>query len=299
MQMNILITCLNFKNTTGSELYFYDLACGFKKIGHNVSILSNVKGGKLWELSERRGIKCFDFTQAPNDKFDIILASHRPVIDEFCKQKLYDPTPIISINHSEIIPLEYPIIDDRIIHYVAIRESIMDFIENRYFIPKDNVSLIYNPINTDKLLSAKKRHPKKKTVLFAGTIDYLRKESMLHLCKRANEEDFNLWFVGSVNGDNYLLPELNENISWEDAKWNIQDYISGATHTAGIQFGRTEIEGYFFGLNCIRYIVNSEGKIQDVIETEPPHLKYLFENFSYVSVARKMEDLIQKLITKN
>lgn len=296
--MNILITCLNFKGLTGSELYFYDLACGLKMLGHKVSILSNVKDGKLWIHADRKGIKCFDFTQAPNDTFDIILASHRPVIDTLCKNNLYQSTPIISINHSEIIPLEYPIIEDRIIHYVAIRQSIVDFLINKYFIPDDSVSLIYNPINTHKLLSVKKRIPKKKTVLFAGTVDYLRKESMLDLCKKANQEDFNLWFVGSVNGDNYLLPELNDRISWEDSVWNIQDYLAGATHTAGIQMGRTEIEGYFFGLESIRYTVNAEGKIQEISEHKPPHLKLLFEDFSYINVARKIEHLISTKLNK-
>jgi len=293
MPQNILLTCLNFKGTTGSELYFYDLACGLKKIGYNVSILSNLKDGFLWEKAHRMGIKCYDFTQAPNEKFDVILASHRPVLEQFCKNKFYEGVPIISINHSEIIPLEYPVIDDRIIHYIAIRESIKDFLEKKYFIPTDSISLIYNPINTDKLLSAKTRFSQKKTVLFAGTVDYLRKEAMIDLCNKANHENFRVWFVGSVNGENFLLPYLNDNISWEDSNWSIQNYLAGATHTAGIQFGRTEIEGYFFGLPCIRYNVNLEGKIQSIEQVEPPTPEYIFENFNYVSVAKKIDQLIK------
>ena len=223
MPQNILLTCLNFKGTTGSELYFYDLACGLKKIGYKVSVLSNLKDGFLWEKAHRMGINCYDFSQCPNQKFDIILASHRPVIDQFCKNKLYEEVPIISINHSEIIPLEYPIIDDRIIHYIAIRQSIKDFLENKYFIPSESISLIYNPINTDKILSAKKRVAKKKTVLFAGTVDYLRKDSMLDLCKKANEE--NLAGIVTQILDVSQLEESEQNPKSNPALTTIEGYV--------------------------------------------------------------------------
>ena len=126
--MKILLTCLNFKGTTGSELYFYDLAVALKNIGHDVSILSDLEGGFLWERAQQRKIECFHKTQAPNVDFDIIIGSHEPVLKSIINDKLYRNVPIISINHSEIIPEEYPVVDIRIKHYIAIRESIKEFL---------------------------------------------------------------------------------------------------------------------------------------------------------------------------
>ena len=36
--MNILLSCLSFKNFTGSEIYFYELATALQDLGHQVSV---------------------------------------------------------------------------------------------------------------------------------------------------------------------------------------------------------------------------------------------------------------------
>jgi len=295
--MKILLTCLNFKGLTGSELYFLDLACGLQKIGNDVSILSQMKDGFLHEKASKYGVKCYDFSQAPNEKFDIILASHRPVIKSFVEDNLYADTPIISINHSEVIQLEFPLIDLRIVHYIAIRESIKSFLKDKYFIDDEMISLIHNPINTDKLLSKKGLKPKRKYVLFPATIDYLRKETIIDLSKKANEENFDLVIVGENKSD-YIESVLSENVTWHTPSWEIQNFYRNATHTSGIQMGRTEIEGYFFGLPCYRYNVNRDGEIISNSLIEPPDFDTCMETYGYISVAKKIENLINKILTK-
>jgi len=297
--MKILLSCLNFNSLTGSELYFYDLACGLKKIGCDVSILSNLKDGMLYQKAEKQGISCYDFTIAPNSKsvFDVIIASHRPIIELFIEKNLYPNIPIISVNHSEIIPLEYPVIDKRVIHYIAIRESIKKYLEDNYFILSEDISLIMNPINTDKLLSVKKnKNIKRKRVVFPATIDYLRKNTIKNLSEKRLVEDFDLVLIGKINGDNYIDEIKNKNVFIAEQTWNIQKYYANATHTSGIQLGRTEIEGYFFNLPCYRYTVDKNGTILSFSEVQPPSLEYCFDTFGYISVAKKIKLLCEKLI---
>lgn len=291
--MKILLTCLNFKKTTGSELYYYDLACALVDLGHDVSILSNMEGGFLYQKAERRHIKCYDFSQAPKDTFDIIIGSHRPVLNTIINDKMYGDTPIISINHSEIIDFEYPIIDIRIKHYIAIRESIQKFLEERYYIDSGNISMIYNPINKDKLLSAKKRTPKKKTVVFPATVDYLRKNAIKFMCDLAKKQDFNLVIIGEKI-ENYLDEYMNENCAWEPAVWEIQRYYANATHTAGIQFGRTQIEGYFFGLPCYQFTVDKLGAVYGMSIVEPMKDLTIFES---KNVARQIIQVCEKVLS--
>ncbi len=279
---------------TGSELYFHDLSIFLRKTGHDVSILSSLEGGFLYKRAQQRGVKCFDFSQAPKMDFDIIIGSHRSVLEPFIKNKLYEGVPIISINHSEIIQEEYPVVDVRVKHYVAIRESIKRFLVDKYYIPEEDVSVIFNPINTDKLLSVKPYPPKRKTVVFPGTVDYLRKAAFGFMCKKALEEDFDFVMIGDKNSTEDYLPEImNKNCKWYPASWEIQRYYAHATHTAGIQFGRTQIEGYFFGLPCYQFTVDKFGAITAMELVDPP--KDL-SKFEAKNVAKEIEQLCLKIL---
>lgn len=299
--MKILLACLNFKSLTGSELYFYDLAIALRLLGHDVSILANMKDGALHVDAEKRHkIKPYDLSLAPppNSKFDVILASHRPIIESLIKQKMYGDTPIISINHSEVIPLEFPVIDDatnRICHYIAIRDSIKTFLCQKYFIEDSDVSVIYNPINTDRLLSRKPRPLKRKTVLFPATIDYLRIKTIEHLIAKSEEEDFDVVFVGNKNID---YTPTGKNVTYYPATWHIQGYYSRATHTASILMGRTVIEGWFYGLPSYIYDIDKQGAIKGMELVEPPSREELFKKYNYKNVAHQILDLVKTQLAK-
>jgi hypothetical protein len=299
--VKILLTFLNFNGWHGTSMYFFDLACALKKQGHDVSILSDVRGDEentLCDLGikcEKLGIRCFIPTHAPSIKFDVILASHRSVISTIIQKNLYPDSPIISINHSEIISEEWALVDKRIKHYIAIRPAIAKLLEDKYYIDPSQISVIWNPINLERLLSVKKNPCDKMRVVFPATIDYLRKDTLLSLYEKAKDEGFEIVVVGRKYMD--YLDDLDPNIiSVHAPVWNINRYYANATHTAGIMLGRTSIEGWHFGLPSFVYNVDEFGKIQGMELMQPPEDLSIFDSDR---VADLVLDVCEMVIVEN
>ncbi len=299
--MRILLTFLNYNGWHGTSIYFYDLACALKKQGNDVSILSNCQGDEpntmcdLAIKSEKLGITCFHFTHAPKTKFDVIIASHRTVISSLIQNNLYGETPIIQICHSEIINEEFALVDKRIKHYIAIRPAIAKMMEDKYYIDPSQISLIWNPINVERLLSVNKRSREKMRVVFPATIDYLRKDTLLSLYEKAKEENFEIVVVGKKYMD-YLDNLDPKYISVYPPVWNINRYYANATHTASIMLGRTVLEGWHFGLPSFVYNVDSFGKIQGMELMQSPEDLSIFDSNV---VAKQVKDVCEKIVLES
>ncbi len=65
--LKVLLSCLFFKNFTGSEMYVYELARGLKKLNCDVTVLSDING-PLSKLAQQQGIKVVPFNEAPGYK---------------------------------------------------------------------------------------------------------------------------------------------------------------------------------------------------------------------------------------
>jgi glycosyltransferase involved in cell wall biosynthesis len=294
-KVRVLLSCLNFKTLTGSELYVFELAKELKKLNCSVTVLSQI-GGPLTDMAKKLGIKCLSFEDAPGFKmgdgkwgvngpngyevskensmyrisevnYDIIHMQHKPVAERMLQ--FYPELNKIYSIHSEVIELENPIKDDTIKKYIAIRPEIKDYIVNKFEIPEEQVDIIYNPIDSDKF----KPNPSIKTenaVLFVGTIDYLRKETILDLIERTKEEGKELWLVGEDKG-NYLQQVLFEkHVKHFPATWSVENFIYKCEETAGIQLGRTTIEGWMCGKPSWIYKVDSGGFILSKEKFNPP-----------------------------
>ena len=294
-KVRVLLSCLNFKNLTGSELYVFELAKELKKLNCSVTVLSQI-GGPLTEMAKKLGIKCLSFEEAPGFKmgdgkwgfngpngsevskenamyrisdvnYDIIHMQHKPVAERMLQ--FYPELNKIYSIHSEVIELENPIKDNTIKKYIAIRPEIKDYIVNNFEIPEEQVDIIYNPIDNDKF----KPNPSIKTenaVLFVGTIDYLRKETILDLMERTKEEGKELWLVGEDKG-NYLQQVLFEtHVKHFPATWSVENFIYKCEETAGIQLGRTTIEGWMCGKPSWIYKVDAGGFILSKEKFNPP-----------------------------
>ena len=294
-KVRVLLSCLNFKTLTGSELYVFELAKELKKLNCSVTVLSQI-GGPLTDMAKKLGIKCLSFEEAPGFKmgdgkwgvngpngyevskensmyrisevnYDIIHMQHKPVAERMLQ--FYPELNKIYSIHSEVIELENPIKDDTIKKYIAIRPEIKDYIVNKFEIPEEQVDIIYNPIDSDKF----KPNPSIKTenaVLFVGTIDYLRKETILDLMERTKEEGKELWLVGEDKG-NYLQQVLFEkHVKHFPATWSVENFIYKCEETAGIQLGRTTIEGWMCGKPSWIYKVDSGGFILSKEKFNPP-----------------------------
>lgn len=303
-KLKILISCLFFKTFTGSELYVYELAKGLVKLGHDVTVLSDIKG-PLADIARKHGIKLKSFEEPPGFKlgdgkwalntpegkilsqpntmykisevnFDIIHVQHKPITEHILR--LYPHIEKISTIHSEVIDLENPVIDDSIKHYIAIRPEIKSFINERFNIPESKIDLIYNPVDNTKFKSENLKQ--ENSLLFVGSIDYLRKETIYDLVNYTAENNMELWLVGDNKSD--YLEELlkNNHVKYFTATWDTAKLINKCKETAGILLGRTTIESWLCNKPAWIYNVDSDGYILDKMLTHVPEdvEKYYSEN---------------------
>jgi len=317
-RIKVLISSLFFRTFTGSELYVYELAKNLIKQNCDVTVMSQI-GGPLTDMAKRLGIKCVSFEEAPGFKlgdgkwgfnteegfkpstenvlyrvsevnFDIIHMQHKPVAERMIQ--FYPEINKIYSIHSEVIELEDPIKHESIKKYIAIRPEIKEHIINKFEIPEEMIDVIYNPIDSDKF----KPKPTVKTensVLFVGTIDYLRKETILDLMERTKEEGKELWLVGE-DKSNYLQQVLFEpHVKHFPPTWSVENFIYRCEETAGIQLGRTTIEGWMCGKPSWIYKVDSGGFILSKERFEPPTD---IEKYYASNVAKQIKEEYQKII---
>jgi hypothetical protein len=317
-RIKVLISSLFFRTFTGSELYVYELAKNLIKQNCDVTVMSQI-GGPLTDMAKRIGIKCIPFEEAPGFKlgdgkwgfntnegfkpstenvlyrvsevnFDVIHMQHKPVAERMIQ--FYPEIDKVYSIHSEVIELEDPIKHESIKKYIAIRPEIKEHIVDKFEIPEEMIDVIYNPIDSDKF----KPKPTVKTensVLFVGTIDYLRKETILDLMERTKEEGKELWLVGE-DKSNYLQQVLFEpHVKHFPPTWAVENFIYRCEETAGIQLGRTTIEGWMCGKPSWIYKVDSGGFILSKERFEPPTD---IEKYFASNVAKQIKEEYQKVI---
>jgi glycosyltransferase involved in cell wall biosynthesis len=316
-KLKVLLSCISFRNFTGSELYVFELAKSLIKLNCSVTVLSQI-GGPVTDMAKKLGIKCVSFENAPGFKlgdgqwgmntpegfkpstpnalyrisdvdYDIIHFQHKPVAERILN--MYPELPKISAIHSEVISLEDPVVDPTIKKYIAIRPEIKEHMINNFDIPEEMIEVIYNPVDNEKFQS--KKVSEENYVLFVGTIDYLRKETILDLIEYTKELGKELWLVGENNG-NYL-----ENVLLEDhvkhfpSTWKIEDFILKSYETAGIQLGRTTIESWMCGKSSWIYKVDKGGFILSKEKFDPPSD---IEKYYTMNVAQQIKDEYLKLL---
>lgn len=317
-RLKVLIACLSFKTFTGSEIYVYELAKNLIKQNCDVTVVSNI-GGPLTTMAERAGVNCVSISNPPGYKmgdgkwglktkngfelskdkmlykikdvnFDIIHVQHNPITEKIIQ--LYPNIDKIATIHSEVLDLEKPVIHPSIKKYIAIRPEIKEYLTTNFEISENDIEIIYNPIDKEKFNT--KNTKQGNYVLFVGTIDYLRKNTIFDLIKYTKENNLELWLVGE-NKSNYLNTVLeNNNVVYHKQTWDLDKYIKNCFEVAGIQLGRTTIEGWISGKNAWIYNVDNRGEIIKKNKFTPPNDldKYFSDN-----VAFKIKKEYLKLIT--
>lgn len=293
-RLKVLISCLFFRTFTGSELYVYELAKNLMKLNCSVTVLSQI-GGPLTDLARKNGIRVLSFEETPGFKlgdgiwefdspqgrikstpntmykifepdFDIIHIQHKPIAERIV-QFFPEIDKICSI-HSEVIELENPVIHESIKRYIAIRPEIKEYLETNFDIPESNISVIYNPVDQTKFSKIAKEE--KNYLLFVGTLDYLRRETLLELIEYTKENGMELWVVGENKGNYLDVLKSYENVKYFPPTWDVEKYIRECKETAGIQLGRTTIEGWLCGKPGWIFKVDSLGRIIEKQKFEPP-----------------------------
>ena len=317
-KLKVLLSCLNFKTFTGSEIYVYELAKGLVKMGHDVTVLSEI-GGPLTDKAKKIGIKVKPFSEPPGFKmgdgkwsvstpngvevskegmlykiqevnYDIIHVQHEPVTNMILQ--LYPNIEKISTIHSEVINLEKPVKHESIKRYIAIRPEIKEHIIEQDEIPEELIDVIYNPVDNEKFKSL--NTTEKDYVLFVGTTDYLRKDTILDLIEYTKELGKELWLVGDNNGNYLENVLLEQHVKYFPSTWNIEKFILESYETAGIQLGRTTIESWMCGKSSWIYKVDAGGFILSKERHKPPTD---IEKYYTVNVAQQIRDQYLKILS--
>lgn len=265
-KLKVLIGCLLFKEFTGSEMYVYELSKNLIKLDCEVTVTSPFIGGKLTDLAINLGIKVKDINKLDNSSYDIIHTQHKP-ITEFLINKYPFTKKICSI-HSEIISLEEPVLHPSIKQYIAIRPSIKDLLVQKYNISSDLISIIYNPVDEERFKPI--NHKDHNSILFVGTLDYLRKDTIFDLIEYSNMKNMDFWLIGE-DKNNYLNEILkHKHVKYSKSVSDIEKYFQRCNETAGILLGRTTIEGWMCGKPGWIYDVDNKGKILKKTFHHPP-----------------------------
>ena len=317
-RLKVLLSCISFRNFTGSELYVFELAKSLIKLNCSVTVLSQI-GGPVTDMAKKLGIKCVSFENAPGFKvgdgqwgmntpegfkpstpnmlyrisevdYDILHFQHKPVAERVLS--MYPELPKISAIHSEVISLEDPVVDPTIKKYIAIRPEIKEHMINNFEIPEEMIEVVYNPVDNEKFQT--KSVSEENYVLFVGTIDYLRKESILDLIEYTREIGKELWLVGEDNGNYLQNLLLEDHVKHFPSTWKIEDFILKSYETAGIQLGRTTIESWMCGKPSWIYKVDKGGFILSKERHEPPSD---IEKYYAMNVAQQIKDKYIKILS--
>lgn len=325
-KLNVLISCLFFQKFTGSEMYVFELAKNLIKQNCDVTIVASETNGPLVLMANKLGIKVKNIKETPGYKlgdgkwlvmtnegmkpsipnnfykvsethFDIIHCQHKPIVD--IMNMLYPTVDKICTIHSEVIDLENPVVHQSIKKYIAIRPEIKDHIINNFPIDENIVDVIYNPIDDTRFYN--KNIKSENYILFVGSIDYLRKNTIIDLVEYSKEQNKELWIVGENKSD-YLNDLLkNKHIKHFGPTLEVDKYIHRCSETAGILLGRTTIEGWMCGKPGWIYNVDNNGNIlnKNLFEVPSDIDKFSSKNVSGEIKKKYLKILNQKININN
>lgn len=320
-QIKVLISCLFFENYTGSEMYVFDLSKKLLTLNCDVTVLATQTSGPLTLQAKKLGIKVLNINEPPgyklgdgkwslktnqgfelstpnrfykitDVKFDIIHCQHKPIVE--LMNNLYPTIDKICSIHSEVINLELPVIHSSIKKYIAIRPEIKDYLISTHDISEKSIEVIYNPIDEKKFKPS--NQPSENFTLFVGTIDYLRKKTILDLVEYTKINNKELILVGE-NKDNYLSDILlNPHVKHFNSTPNVETFIHRCDETAGILLGRTTIEGWMCDKPGWIYTINSDG---DIINKELFKVPTDLEKFKSITVSNQIKQEYIKILNGN
>ena len=273
--MKILLSCLSFREFTGSELYFYELSSALADAGHTITIFSPFIGDPL--QSKTKDINFADKNTINSTNYDLCIFSHGNIIWDYIKN--VNAKKFINVIHSEVLELEQPVLSDKIDLYVGIRPTIVDYLQT--IITDKPIKLIYNPFDFTRFNPSrckKRKNIKDKIVLFPGSLDYLRYKPLKYLLDLSEKQNFKVLHVGRND-----FSTVHPNFATYEPTWNVEQYYKQCDIVSGIFLGRTSIEGLLGGKKVLQFDVDNKGKIKKVYWHTESNLK----QFNKIAVAKQ------------
>ena len=310
-KMRVLLTCLSFKNLTGSEISTFELAKSLINNGCEVSICSQL-GEPLMSMAKKVGVKLYNLSEPPgfklgdgkwvmntpkgvttskpgvlyptsDPKFDIIQLNHKPLYEHILK--LYPKGKFINIVRSTQINLEDPLIDGRVLNYVSISEPVKEHMVSKFKIPEDKIKVIHNIVKPTKRKGYDKTitKPKEKLFVFPGTMNHYRKNSVIDAVEYTKDKGV-LWLIGNDSDFGYAkqLSKDFYHVHYLGVIPNMGDIYDTCDVVFGVYLGRTLIEGLITNKECIAYDINDKGEIVDRKDITNCYDKELFKEENIV-----------------
>ncbi len=222
--MKFLITCLFYRDATGSELYIHDLAHELWNRGHQVDIYPQLPGPYL--VDRTNGPRIVDYIP----EHDIILAQHHQVSAPIIQATT---APVVYTCHSEVYTAELPYASSRVFKYIAVRQEIADKMME-LGIEADRIEVIHNGVDLERF---KPREAERKYVFVPGTNDPVRHPMYQTLFKEVKGP---MLFLGMGTDS---LPD-DPRITTHEPTWDIEDFYPAAQWVAGLFKGRTQYEAW-------------------------------------------------------
>lgn len=263
--MNILIPIFDFSTLSGQPMFAYELARCLVKRGHDVTITASTVGGLMAQQATAAGIRAAVLPEAQRDRPDIIHASGMGPTQWALNQ--FNGTPVIVTIHSQW-HYEAPLIDTRVRHYACVRPQIRQKIVQQDGIPLQKTSVVYNGIDLRRFTPSEDKFDPP-TVLFVGTVDYLREKAGWDVINQTEEFGWNALFVGrKLSG---WLENVPPHVTHMDQDvWEIENLTKRCERTAGILLGRTLLEGWACDVTGWVYEIDLYGQITEKGQYTPP-----------------------------
>jgi hypothetical protein len=115
----------------------------------------------------------------------------------------------------------------------------------------------------------------------------------MDLIEYTEENGKELWLIGE-DKSNYLPALLSyPHVKHVPPTWNVEPYVQKCSETAGIQLGRTTIEGWMCGKPSWIYKVDSGGFILSKEKFNPPSD---IEKYHSKNVAKQIKEEYKKIL---
>ena len=261
---------MEFETLTGAPMYHYNLAKGFRELGHDVVCVGTWIGGKIEKRLREIGCNVYtieQLTEWPGEYDLAIIAQNRPKFLDYI-----ECPAIYNLVHSKGID-DKPIDHYKIDGYVVPRKQISDY----WGI---DAKIIPIPIDFEKFSSSRKVQNNEYTIFAPCTIDKLRRPMLLNLLERSKEHK--VIITGKNHGglDGVEIPK-NVLILDEVTTHFAMRYVD---EVAGIFIGTVTIEAWSMGLKTSVYDENGNWEYVEKPED--------FEKHDYKKVTQQFIDLI-------
>ncbi len=286
--MKIQLWTHQFRDISGSPVWSYELARVLTQRGHDTTIVAQDVGGIMKEQADHNGIRVLDYAQRLQRPDVLQVTATGPAHAAVTR---FPGTPAVSTVHSTLI-YERPHVHPWIRAYVGVRPQIVELLRGEYGIDPRLTTVIYNGVDRSRFRPGGEKF-EKPTILFAGTVDYLR-AAATHITNHwAAKNNHNVIYVGrKMSGQ---MDDKPIHVRYcEGDRWDIENLLRQCHMTAGILLGRTTIEGWACGLPGLVHDIDNDGNVLFSEVHAPPHPQ-LMELFDIETMADQYERLYESI----